>query len=163
MRQFQIALTALVLALVAGVSQSADAGKPANAFKAPKPGSKAYVAMARGYKESIAPVFEAKCFDCHSAKTHFPWYYRMPLAKSMIDLDIRKARKALDLNDGFPFTGVGTLADHLSALKDVAADGSMPPFRYTMIHRSAKLTKAERDLVTAWADGKLPPAPSRKK
>ena len=133
MTHLRIALTALALALIAGISQSADAGKSANAVKAPKPGSKAYAAMAKAYQASIAPVFEAKCFDCHSAKTHFPWYYRMPLAKSMIDLDIRKARKALDLNDGFPFTGVGTLADHLSALKDIAADGSMPPFRYRPI------------------------------
>jgi hypothetical protein len=35
----------------------------------------------------------------------------------------------------------------------------MPPFRYTIIHRNSRLTRAEQDLVIAWAEGKLPSAP----
>jgi len=131
-------------------------------LKVPRRGTKAYAAMAGGYQESIAPVLEAKCADCHTTRTRFPWYYRMPLAKGMIDLDIRKARKALDLTGGFPFAGVGTTADHVSALRDVALDGSMPPFRYVVMHWSAKLTKAERDSIVAWAEGKPPNALTKK-
>jgi hypothetical protein len=115
--------------------------------------------MQKAYTASIAPILEAKCFDCHSQHPHFPWYYRFPLAGSLIDMDIRKARRLLDLTDGLPFTGRGSLDDHLTALRDVVVDGSMPPFRYTIIHRNSRLTRAEQDLVIAWAEGKLPSAP----
>lgn len=153
-----------LLAAVAAVSVAAAslAGEETERPpKAPAKNSKAWKAMKKGYDEAIRPIFEAKCFDCHSANTHYPWYYKMPLAKGLVDADVRKARRVLDFTDGFPFTGVGDLSDHLHGLREVAMDGSMPPFRYWIMHWSSKLTKQEKETIVAWTEGKpLPGAES---
>ena len=37
----------------------------------------------------VAPIFEAKCWNCHSSETEFPFYARLPLAAAVIQKDIK--------------------------------------------------------------------------
>ena len=50
----------------------------------------------------------------------------------------------------FPFGGHGTIDENFDALADVAADGSMPPFRYRIMHWSAALSESEVARVNQW-------------
>jgi len=148
---------AMVAVIFAGSAVSAgDEAKPERLLKAPSPGTRAYSTMKKTYDALVAPVFAKKCMDCHSANTHYPWYYNMPLVKSLMDRDIRNARRLMDLTDGFPFTGIGTLADRLTGLNGVAKDNSMPPLSYKLAHLSSSLTRAERALIIAWTSSELP-------
>jgi len=135
-----------------------EGGKHEHEIKEPAKGTRAYTAMKKNYSSMVAPILINKCMDCHSSSGHFPWYYNLPLAKSLIDRDIRNARRLLDLTNGFPFSGLGTLSDHLTGLHTVATDNSMPPLQYKLAHWSSRLTQAEREIIIAWTAGKLPPA-----
>ena len=112
-------------------------------------------AMRVNYPATIEPIFTRKCFDCHSAKTNYPWYYRIPGAKMTIDRDVSRARRILDLTGGFPFTGVGDLVDRLGLLREVVVGGDMPPLLYRLAHPGTGLGKDDKALIIAWLDGKV--------
>jgi hypothetical protein len=101
---------------------------------------------------ALAPVFKKGCFDCHTTRTEFPWYYNVPIVKGMIDDDIAEARKHMDLSEGFPFGGHGKPVDDLVAVRAVVVDGGMPPLSYRMMHWSAKPSESERDSIVAWLE-----------
>ncbi len=155
-------LTATLAIMISGcLSGMPGSGTgPEGSLKIPRPGTKAWRSWMAEYKASVEPILAAKCVDCHTTHTHYPWYYNLPLAKGMIDLDIKRGRRAIEMTNGFPFGGIGTTADHVTELRDVAAAGSMPPPRYWVMHWSMKLTRAERDTIVAWAEGKPAPTPA---
>lgn len=149
-----LVLAALTAGCISGMPTSGTA--PEGNLKLPRQGTRAWTNWLKEYRGSVEPILAAKCVDCHTTKTHYPWYYNMPLAKGMIDLDVKRGRRAIEMTNGFPFGGVGTLADKVTELRDVAAAGTMPPPRYWIIHWSMKLTRAEREAIVAWAEQKAP-------
>ncbi|RZA21842.1 MAG: hypothetical protein EOP10_16165, partial [Proteobacteria bacterium] len=63
------------------------------------------------YVAKIEPIFRRKCFDCHSDRTKYPWYSKIPGVRQWIDSDIREAREHIDMSGGFPFTSKHSI-DH---------------------------------------------------
>ena len=110
----------------------------------------ASVRINEAYLYNGKPIFQAKCFDCHSALTRYPWYYRLPGAKQLIDRDIREAKKHLDMTRDFPFEGHGTPAEDLEAIAETVKKSTMPPWRYRIMHRGSALTDSERRIILQW-------------
>ena len=104
---------------------------------------------------ALEPILQKGCFDCHTDKTHYPWYHSLPLVKGMIDGDIRKARKHVDMSKGFPFVKSVNLADDLVAIREQITSGDMPPLQYRFMHWSAKPSKEEADSILTWVDSSL--------
>ncbi|MBK8204899.1 MAG: heme-binding domain-containing protein, partial [Bdellovibrionales bacterium] len=67
------------------------------------------------YKFNVKQIFQKKCFDCHSQNTQYPWYYKIPGAKQLIDGDIEEAKEHLDFSNDFPFGGHGAPSEDLEA------------------------------------------------
>jgi hypothetical protein len=107
--------------------------------------------IGKDYQARVEPIFKKSCFDCHSNATHYPWYYRLPVVKSMIDGDIKGACKHMDMSNGCPFMGHGTLETDLQDILDVIEDGSMPPIEYRVFHWGSGLSKNEKETVKDWA------------
>jgi hypothetical protein len=105
----------------------------------------------RGFA-ALEPIFVKGCFDCHTDRTRYPWYHKLPLVGSMIDGDIRKARRNLDMASGFPFSRKGNVADDLVAMRDELQSGDMPPLNYRFMHWDAKPSHSEKDSVINWID-----------
>ncbi len=103
------------------------------------------------YLREIKPIFKQKCFDCHSNATRYPWYYRLPGAKQLIDADIKEARKHLDMGKDFPFVSHATPMEDLKALRKIGMDGGMPPFRYLIGHWKGALSKDEKAKIADWS------------
>lgn len=109
-----------------------------------------YAGMHRGYL-TLEHIFQGGCYDCHTNKTRYPWYYKLPVVKGMIDQDIRRAKKQLNMSNGFPFDSVAkTLADDFVAIRGELQESTMPPLTYRMMHWSAKPSQAEKDSIYAW-------------
>jgi hypothetical protein len=101
---------------------------------------------------SLEPVFKRACYDCHSNQTVYPWYYKLPIIKGIIDEDIIEAKKHLDMTSGFPFKGHGKPVDDLLAIRNVILNKDMPPLRYRLLHWDAKPTDVESDSIINWID-----------
>lgn len=107
------------------------------------------------YNEQVRSIFQQKCMDCHSTQTRYPWYYKLPFAKSLIDEDVEEAKKHLDIGEGYPFQGHGTYISDLEEIARTIREGTMPPFRYRVMHPSAGFTEEERKAVLRWIDESL--------
>ena len=110
--------------------------------------------LQQNYDRQIRPIFEGKCFDCHSTRTRYPWYYRLPGARQLIDYDTREAKEHLEMTDGFPFKGHHSLEDQLKALEKVVRKNQMPLWRYRLLHPGAGLTDTERRLILDWIENR---------
>ena len=98
----------------------------------------------------ITSIFKRSCMDCHSSQTTWPWYSYVAPASWLVERDVRRGRDHMNFSEWQQYTlqkQQKLLADVASAVKN----GEMPLHQYTFIHRQARLTDAERDLVYQWA------------
>jgi len=106
----------------------------------------------RAYRRDIMPIFEQKCFDCHSSRTRFPFYYRIPLIHGFIDAQISRAQKTLDLSTEFPFGGHPVFSTDLHRIRHELDENQMPPVYYRFMHQNSTITSDERKLVFKWIE-----------
>ena len=111
--------------------------------------------LIQGEFVKLEPLWQKACYDCHSDKTVYPWYYKLPLIKGMIDEDISEARAEMDMSNGFPFISQRQPVDDLRKLGREVSEGAMPPGSYKIMHWSASLSQAEKDSVAAFVDNSL--------
>jgi len=98
-----------------------------------------------------AAVLRAACYDCHSSETKWPWYgYVAPVSWWLAD-HIKDARERLNFSD-WPANNPRLLKKKLHQIRDEVDDGSMPLPSYTWMHPAARLTAAEKNHITDWAD-----------
>ena len=84
------------------------------------------------------------CYACHSNETDWPAYSYVAPMSWLVRYDVETGRDELNFSEW----GVGE-GDADDAAETVE-DGSMPPGRYTVIHRGAGLSAAEkRELIAA--------------
>ena len=102
------------------------------------------------YVVSVKPLFLRSCAHCHGAGNALPWYHSVPLVRGMIDDDIARARRNIDMSHDFPFRGKGTQLEYLDDIGEVLDDGSMPPLRFRMMHPGAAFTADEKNTIRAW-------------
>lgn len=107
------------------------------------------------YVSNVKPLFKKSCFDCHSSSTNFPWYSDLPGARQLIQSDIAEAKVHLDMSEDFPFKGHASPAEDLKAISKAVLDGSMPPFRYRLMHPASKLTDSEKKTIREWVEESL--------
>ncbi len=102
--------------------------------------------------ESIKPIFEHSCFDCHTDATDYPWYHALPLIKGMMDDHIAEGREKLDMSNGFPFSGKGNTLELLEEIKEEIENGDMPLLSYRLLHWGTLIGGDKRDSVFQWID-----------
>lgn len=98
----------------------------------------------------IAAVLKRSCMDCHSNRTVWPWYSYVAPMSWLVERDVRRGRDHMNLSDWHQYNlnrQENLLADIASAVKN----GEMPLPQYTLVHRNAKLSIADTDLVYGWA------------
>lgn len=102
------------------------------------------------YLKSVKPIFKRSCFNCHGDKTSYPWYYKVPGVKQLIDYDIKESKKHLDFSKDFPFISHGTPLKDLNAIDKAVRNDSMPPFRYRVMHSDSKLSNDDIKKIGKW-------------
>ena len=112
----------------------------------------AYRDINKNYLQNIKPIFEKKCFDCHANTSTYPWYYKVPGVKQMMDYDMKEAKKHLDMSKDFPFLSHETPLEDLKSLREVGVEDTMPPLRYVLGHWDSTLTKEEKQSVIQWSE-----------
>ncbi len=106
------------------------------------------------YVNEIKPIFKRACFDCHSDQTKYPWYYKIPGVKQLMDNHIEEAREHLDFSNDFPFQSKKQ-KPQLKLVHEIweeIEEGEMPLWSYTIMHSEAKLAKDELQMIKDWVD-----------
>lgn len=105
---------------------------------------------AGGVDSRVAGVLRRACADCHSNETQWPWYSRVSPISWFVARHVRDGRAKLNFsewNGGSP--------DLTEEIYESVAKNKMPLPGYSIIHRGARLTPADREILRAWADGAL--------
>jgi hypothetical protein len=101
---------------------------------------------------AVAQIVERSCQNCHSERTHWPWYSYVAPVSWLIENDVWKARGHMNLSVWDQYT-VEKRQELLGELAAAVRSRQMPPPRYTLMHSSAKLSAAESDQIYRWARG----------
>lgn len=107
------------------------------------------------YLANIKPIFELKCFNCHSDKTKEYWYSNLPIVSSIIKSDIEEAKEHLDFSNDFPFISHETPKKDLVSILEVFEKRTMPPFEYRFMHSESKIEDSDIQKVKMWVENSL--------
>lgn len=114
-----------------------------------------YSKINKDYLKNIKPILEKKCFDCHSHKTNYPWYFKLPLVSTMIQKDIDEAKEHLDFSSDYPFISHETPIKDLKSMLKVFEEKSMPPFQYRIMHSESKIIDNDITIMKQWVENSL--------
>lgn len=98
---------------------------------------------------NIQNILKNSCYDCHSNNTNYPWYDKIQPASWLLENHIKKGKKELN------FSEFGTYSKRKQKSKLKAAinqikDDEMPLYSYTLIHKDAKLSESDKEVITKW-------------
>lgn len=98
---------------------------------------------------SVTNVLARSCNDCHSNRTVWPWYSGVAPASWLVVSDVNRGRKVLNFSEWNTY-GAKEQREHLEEICKEVTEGEMPGFSYTLMHRDAKLSKADVAAVCGW-------------
>jgi cytochrome c len=90
------------------------------------------------------------CADCHSEETKWPWYSKLPPVSWHIRADVDNARAVMDLSRWNKYSDEERHA-FARQIALAARIHVMPPPKYLWIHRDAKLSAGELEVLKEWA------------
>jgi Haem-binding domain len=99
----------------------------------------------------ISQMIQGACYDCHSDQTQWPWYNRVAPVSWWIGSHVNSGRKRLNFS-AWPHDDPSKAARKLSHISDEVSAGSMPLPSYTWMHPAARLTAAQREQLSKWAE-----------
>jgi len=94
----------------------------------------------------ISTLLEGSCYDCHSNNTNYPWYNKIQPIAWFLENHIADGKEELNFNQWNTYSNRRKNSKLKSIISQVR-DDEMPLTSYTLIHKDAKLSKSEKDLV----------------
>jgi hypothetical protein len=98
---------------------------------------------------AVLAVIERSCQNCHSQRTEWPLYSHLPLVSWALEKDVAEARQHLDFSHWEQYS-VEEKQDLLARIGTVVRNGQMPLPRYLLLHRDARLSGVEIQLIYDW-------------
>jgi hypothetical protein len=115
--------------------------------------------MAEVINPQVGTILDRSCQDCHSSRTTWPWYSHVAPVSWIVSKHVSAGREILDFSD---WANQPHSADERMLICDAVSDGRMPLPEYTFIHRNAKLSKRDVELICNWAAAPSAPMTSQK-
>lgn len=148
MSKVKIAAAMALLAASIPVACPAVAGgapAPSAALQAPAP---------------VQALLERACYDCHSDRTHWPWYSAVAPLSWLIERDVRVGRQELNFSRWGSYYPI-TRRRKLEWIGRVMRRARMPPKTYLFMHPRARLSPDERAQIERWVSAALAAQPQK--
>ena len=107
-------------------------------------------------KEITAPkrvmqIFKRSCYDCHSNETRWPWYADVAPMSWAVRRDVIEGRKALNFSIWKSYDEAKQKELKKQIFRSVVI--AMPLPQYLWLHKDAKLSQSDKDVIRDWASG----------
>lgn len=99
--------------------------------------------------KDVLTILKTSCFDCHSNKTAYPWYYTIQPLSWWLNNHIKEGKGKLNFSEFGNYTAEKAIKK-LHEIEEVIIENEMPLTSYTLIHRNAKLDAKQRKLLANW-------------
>lgn len=96
--------------------------------------------------EEIASIIKTSCYDCHSNESKYPWYSNVQPAGWFLKDHIDEGRRELNFST-FTDYEVKRQDHKLEECIEYIEKDEMPLGSYTLIHREAALTEAQKNIL----------------
>jgi hypothetical protein len=113
--------------------------------------------MAEVINPQVGAILDRSCQDCHSSRTSWPWYSRVAPVSWIVSKHVSEGREMLDFSE---WANQPHSEDERMLICDAVSEGRMPLPEYTVIHRNAKLSKRDVELICGWAAAPSAPTTS---
>lgn len=100
--------------------------------------------------DNVEQILVKACNDCHSNSTVYPWYAEVQPIAWWLDDHVKDGKKHLNFNE-FASYRLAKQYHKLEEVFDEVKGGEMPLESYTVVHRDANLTDAERNILMDWS------------
>ena len=97
----------------------------------------------------VKKILETTCFDCHSAKTRYPWYDKITPINYWLDEHVKDGKKHLNFSKWSEYS-LKRKEHKMDELYEEVEKGEMPLNSYTWTHSEANLTEKQIAAVVAW-------------
>lgn len=93
-----------------------------------------------------------RCLDCHSQNPELPFYASLPVAKGIIEKDVKDGYRYLNLENVINDIDNGKLPGEvdLAKIEQSVINRSMPPVKFTAMHWHSSLDSKERAILMDW-------------
>lgn len=99
--------------------------------------------------DSVQVILKNACYDCHSNNTSYPWYSNIQPMAWLMARHIRQGKAALNFSEFGNYSSRKQLSK-LTGITNSIRDDIMPISSYKWMHKSARLTKDEKELLINW-------------
>ena len=99
---------------------------------------------------NIQKMLQTSCYDCHSNYTNYPWYFRIQPLGWWLAGHIRKGKAELNFSE-FGSYSVRRQISKLNGMGNSIRDKEMPLKSYILVHKNARLSDLQREMIIDWA------------
>lgn len=101
--------------------------------------------------ENVQQILTKACNDCHSNHTRYPWYAEIQPVSWWLADHVKDGKKELNFNE-FDKYRIARQYKKLEECVEQIKEGKMPLSSYTIIHKDAILTEAEKQILYNWCE-----------
>ena len=99
----------------------------------------------------IDGILNRSCADCHSHRSHWPWYARLPIVANIVQVDVKRARERMNLSLwNRPGRDPEDVLAGYSGVCEEIKDDVMPLRKYLLLHPGARLSSTDKQALCAW-------------
>lgn len=100
-------------------------------------------------KKEVERIITTSCYDCHSNNTEYPWYNKVQPVAWFLEDHVAHGKEELNFNEWDSYSSRRKNSKLKSIISQIE-DDEMPLASYTLIHRDAKLSDTEKEIVLDW-------------
>ena len=100
----------------------------------------------------VSQVLSKACYDCHSNTTRYPWYAEIQPSAWILANHIKDGKSELNFDEFSQYT---SKKQHhkMEEVKEMMEKSEMPLASYELLHKTARLTEQEKQILIGWAAG----------
>lgn len=107
------------------------------------------ISVSYAVPDEVKTILAKACNDCHSNKTEYPWYANIQPAAFWLNDHVVDGKRHFNFNE-FNKYWIAKQYKKLEECIEEVKEGEMPLESYTIIHKNAILTEAEKIALTNW-------------
>ena len=100
--------------------------------------------------DNVNLILKKACYDCHSNNTTYPWYSNIQPVYFWLNHHINEGKEEINF-DEFANYRLRRQYKKMQEIIEQIKENEMPLSSYTIIHKNAILTNAEKAAITSWA------------
>lgn len=98
----------------------------------------------------VQQILKTSCYDCHSNSTVYPWYSKVQPVAWWLGRHIDEGKRGVNFSEYASYK-LYRQFHKLEEIVEQVEEGEMPLGSYTIIHKDAKLSDAQRTSLLNWA------------